>query len=91
LRRREQDEADLTAVAAPDGTEVFFCRTEPVGGHGWLDDFLPTGEPVPAGVTAIDHLSLAQPFDGSTRRGCSTGRCWAWSTTRPASWPRRSG
>jgi len=64
-RRRRQSEADLTSVAAPDGTEVFFCRTEPVGGHGWLDDFLPTGEPRSAGtgITAIDHLSLAQPFD----------------------------
>ena len=61
-RQRRQSEADLTAVAAPDGTEVFFCETKT---HGWLDDFLPTGEP-PAqrsGITAIDHLSLAQPFD----------------------------
>jgi 4-hydroxyphenylpyruvate dioxygenase len=64
-RRRRQTEADLTAVAAPDGTEVFFCRTEPVGAHGWLDDFLPTGEPrTPStGITDVDHLSLAQPFD----------------------------
>ncbi|GIF23314.1 4-hydroxyphenylpyruvate dioxygenase [Actinoplanes tereljensis] len=64
-RRRRQREADLTAVAAPDGTAVFFCRTEPVGEHGWLDDFLPTGEPraLSTGITAIDHLSLAQPFD----------------------------
>ncbi len=64
-RRRRQSEADLTSVAAPDGTEVFFCRTEPVGDHGWLDDFLPTGEPTApsAGITGIDHLSLAQPFD----------------------------
>jgi 3-dehydroshikimate dehydratase len=64
-RRRRQREADLTAVAAPDGTEVFFCRTEPIGEHGWLDDFLPTGEPVApsTGITGIDHLSLAQPFD----------------------------
>jgi 4-hydroxyphenylpyruvate dioxygenase len=64
-RRRRQTEADLTAVAAPDGTEVFFCRTEPAGQHGWLDDFLPTGEPAvtDAGITGIDHLSLAQPFD----------------------------
>jgi 4-hydroxyphenylpyruvate dioxygenase len=64
-RRRRQTEADLTAVAAPDGTEVFFCRTEPVGAHGWLDDFLPTGEPrtPSSGITGVDHLSLAQPFD----------------------------
>jgi 4-hydroxyphenylpyruvate dioxygenase len=64
-RRRRQSEADLTAVAAPDGTQMFFCRTEPVGQHGWLDDFLPTGEApsFDAGITAIDHLSLAQPFD----------------------------
>jgi 4-hydroxyphenylpyruvate dioxygenase len=64
-RRRRQSEADLTAVAAPDGTEVFFCRTEPVSEHGWLSDFLPTGEPrTPStGITGIDHLSLAQPFD----------------------------
>ncbi|MFI6070282.1 TIM barrel protein [Actinoplanes sp. NPDC051343] len=63
-RRRGQREADLTAVAAPDGTEVFFCRTEQAG-TGWLGDFLPTGEsPAPGtGITAIDHLSLAQPFD----------------------------
>jgi 4-hydroxyphenylpyruvate dioxygenase len=64
-RRRRQGEADLTAIAAPDGTEVFFCRTAPVGEHGWLDDFLATGTPrtPPTGITAIDHLSLAQPFD----------------------------
>ncbi|MEU8820196.1 TIM barrel protein [Actinoplanes sp. NPDC048796] len=60
-RRRRQSEADLTAVAAPDGTEVFFVRTTPAG---WHDDFLPTGERAPgAGITGIDHLSLAQPFD----------------------------
>ncbi|SNY68617.1 sugar phosphate isomerase/epimerase and 4-hydroxyphenylpyruvate domain-containing protein [Paractinoplanes atraurantiacus] len=60
-RRRRQSEADLTAVAAPDGTEVFFVRTSPAG---WHDDFLPTGESADgAGITGIDHLSLAQPFD----------------------------
>ena len=37
-RRRGAGEADLTAVAAPDGTAVFFCGTD------WLGDFLPTGE-----------------------------------------------
>ncbi|MCY1139331.1 TIM barrel protein [Actinoplanes sp. Pm04-4] len=60
-RRRRRSEADLTAVAAPDGTEVFFCR----GDQGWLADFLPTGETRTrqSGITRIDHLSLAQPFD----------------------------
>jgi 4-hydroxyphenylpyruvate dioxygenase len=60
-RRRRQSEADLTSVAAPDGTEVFFVRTGPAG---WHDDFLPTGEvAADAGITGFDHLSLAQPFD----------------------------
>jgi 4-hydroxyphenylpyruvate dioxygenase len=59
-RRRGQREADLTAVAAPDGTEILFCT-----GTSWLDDFLPTGEPpaITTGISGIDHLSLAQPFD----------------------------
>lgn len=66
-------EAHLSAVAAPDGTAVFFCRTD--RGHaaatnhrqtGWLDDFLATARPpaeVPTGITHIDHIGLAQPFD----------------------------
>ncbi|MBM2618312.1 hypothetical protein JIG36_22380 [Actinoplanes sp. LDG1-06] len=59
-RRRRWREAEMTAVAAPDGTEVFFCR----GDHAWLGDFLPTGETATGRtVRAIDHLSLAQPFD----------------------------
>ncbi|MCO8270274.1 sugar phosphate isomerase/epimerase and 4-hydroxyphenylpyruvate domain-containing protein [Actinoplanes sp. TRM 88003] len=58
-RRRRQSEADLTAVAAPDGTEIFFCR-----GEHWLGDFLTTGEDRTRGTgLSIDHLSLAQPFD----------------------------
>lgn len=64
-RRRAEAEADLTAVAAPDGTQVFFCRTPAAGPGGWLDDFLPTGtRPGEAArITAVDHLSLAQPYD----------------------------
>jgi 4-hydroxyphenylpyruvate dioxygenase len=64
-------EADLVAVAAPDGTAVFFCRTgaNAVEGADWTDDFVPTGEQpvgingVGIGVTGIDHVGLAQPFD----------------------------
>jgi 4-hydroxyphenylpyruvate dioxygenase len=66
-RRRGPDEAELSAVAAPDGTSVFFCRSEdgPQAG-GWLSDFeavLPSGRSEPAGLGAIDHVALAQPFD----------------------------
>ncbi|TDE19238.1 hypothetical protein E1289_33595 [Actinomadura sp. 6K520] len=62
-RTRGAAEADLTSVAAPDGTAVFFCRTG--AADGWLGDFILSGSPGPdrTGITAIDHLALAQPFD----------------------------
>lgn len=64
-RRRGAGEADLEAVAAPDGTAVFFC------GGDWLGDFLPTGEVAGDGVpiTRIDHITLAQPFDAFDEAG----------------------
>jgi 4-hydroxyphenylpyruvate dioxygenase len=54
-------EADFTAIAAPDGTAVFFCRAD----DDWRHDFLPTGdEPsAGAGLLGTDHLGLTQPFD----------------------------
>ncbi|GAA4089479.1 sugar phosphate isomerase/epimerase and 4-hydroxyphenylpyruvate domain-containing protein [Nonomuraea soli] len=57
-RVRARDEAKLDAIAAPDGTQIFFCRTAQPG--GWLQDF----DPARAGsqdVTHIDHIALAQP------------------------------
>ncbi|MEQ3549256.1 TIM barrel protein [Pseudonocardia nematodicida] len=63
-------EADLAEIAAPDGTSVFFCRTD--GGTGtdgsgpvWSHDFVATDEPRAAGtgITGIDHLGLTQPYD----------------------------
>lgn len=58
-------EADLPAVAAPDGVSIFFVSTEE-GPLDWRRDF----EPVPptdaasgAGITAIDHVSVTAPFD----------------------------
>ncbi|MGY6653408.1 bifunctional sugar phosphate isomerase/epimerase/4-hydroxyphenylpyruvate dioxygenase family protein [Amycolatopsis sp. TRM77291] len=58
-REHGPDEADLSAVAAPDGTEVFFC-----GNGEWLRDFVPTGAaPSGTGITGIDHVALTQPFD----------------------------
>jgi 4-hydroxyphenylpyruvate dioxygenase len=61
-RTRGVAEADLSAVAAPDGTQVFFTRTVP---DGWPADFLPTGVPRDggAGITRVDHVGLTQPFD----------------------------
>ena len=62
-RRRGPGEADLPVVAAPDGTAVFFCRTD-VGGDGWLGDFVNLdGAPGDSSLDAIDHVVLSQPFD----------------------------
>lgn len=61
-RRRGPAEADLPAVAAPDGTSMFFCRT--TEGSGWLADFVPVGQAGPGiGLGRIDHVALTQPFD----------------------------
>jgi 4-hydroxyphenylpyruvate dioxygenase len=61
-RDRGAAEAELSAIAAPDGTQVFFTRTVR---DGWPADFLPTGEVSGPGVglTGIDHAGLTQPFD----------------------------
>ena len=63
-RRRRAGEADLTAVAAPDGTSVFFCRTE-AERNGWRGDFLELDAERGDGglLQAIDHVELSQPFD----------------------------
>ncbi|MFF4250244.1 bifunctional sugar phosphate isomerase/epimerase/4-hydroxyphenylpyruvate dioxygenase family protein [Streptomyces sp. NPDC001663] len=69
-RRRAPEDAPLDAVAAPDGTELFFCATERPELPDWRDDFEDTGHGVKgAGVTRIDHLALVQPwhhFDEAT-------------------------
>ncbi|GAB3318247.1 sugar phosphate isomerase/epimerase and 4-hydroxyphenylpyruvate domain-containing protein [Geodermatophilus aquaeductus] len=67
-RTRGTAEAELSAVAAPDGTQVFFTRTGP---DGWPADFLPTGRTAGpgAGITGIDHVGLTQPFDAFDEAG----------------------
>ncbi|AXG81354.1 bifunctional sugar phosphate isomerase/epimerase/4-hydroxyphenylpyruvate dioxygenase family protein [Streptomyces paludis] len=69
-RRRAAGDAPLDAVAAPDGTELFFCRTDAApGAVDWTHDF----PAVPgntedgegggaAGITRIDHVALPQPW-----------------------------
>jgi 4-hydroxyphenylpyruvate dioxygenase len=66
-RDRGPAEADLSAVAAPDGTSVFFCRSGVIGDEGWLGDF-PAGPGTDSagdgtGITHVDHIALTQPFD----------------------------
>jgi 4-hydroxyphenylpyruvate dioxygenase len=47
---------------------VFFARTGP---DGWPADFLPTGTDPGrgAGITAVDHVALTQPFDSFDEAG----------------------
>ncbi|HWS34282.1 MAG TPA: TIM barrel protein [Actinoplanes sp.] len=65
---REPGEAELAAITAPDGTQIFV--TDPA--NPWRADFLPTGAPSAggpsdgtpgAGLLRVDHLGLTQPFD----------------------------
>ncbi|MFF4905674.1 bifunctional sugar phosphate isomerase/epimerase/4-hydroxyphenylpyruvate dioxygenase family protein [Streptomyces sp. NPDC001260] len=69
-RRRAERDAPLDAVAAPDGTELFFCATDRPGLPDWRADFEDTGQRAEGtGVTRIDHLALVQPwhhFDEAT-------------------------
>ncbi|MET8306681.1 TIM barrel protein [Micromonospora sp. NPDC005173] len=62
-RLRRPEEADLTSVAAPDGTAVFLVQSADSG--SWLEDFSPTGAS-PRGdglLTGIDHVSLTESVD----------------------------
>ena len=70
-RRRTPEDAQLDAVAAPDGTELFFCARTTPELPGWRADFTDTTGQLPAGtgVQRIDHLALTQPwhhFDEAT-------------------------
>jgi 4-hydroxyphenylpyruvate dioxygenase len=61
-RDRGPGEADLSAIAAPDGTSVFFCRTD--APDGWAGDVVTAGEPgAGTELARIDHVALSQPFD----------------------------
>lgn len=67
-RTRGMAEAELSAIAAPDGTQVFFTRTSP---DGWTADFRPTGATAApgSGITGLDHVALTQPFDSFDEAG----------------------
>ncbi|MEU4654734.1 TIM barrel protein [Streptomyces sp. NPDC023723] len=62
-RRRAPEDALLDAVAAPDGTELFFCAAPGADGPDWRADFAAdTPAPKPPEVCRIDHLALTQPW-----------------------------
>lgn len=62
-RRRAPEDAPLDAVAAPDGTELFFCGTRPSSSGGWRSDFADVEHaPAATAVRHIDHLALTQPW-----------------------------
>ncbi|NEE15463.1 sugar phosphate isomerase/epimerase and 4-hydroxyphenylpyruvate domain-containing protein, partial [Streptomyces sp. SID7499] len=62
-RRRAPQDAPLDAVAAPDGTELFFCATGRPELPDWRADFENTGvPPAQTGVRGMDHLALTQPW-----------------------------
>ncbi|TPQ21865.1 bifunctional sugar phosphate isomerase/epimerase/4-hydroxyphenylpyruvate dioxygenase family protein [Streptomyces sporangiiformans] len=76
-RRRAPEDAPLDAVAAPDGTELFFCATDSSELPHWTSDFEPAEHQPPThhgarrtghkpspdgGVHHIDHLALTQPW-----------------------------
>ncbi|QOV34235.1 sugar phosphate isomerase/epimerase and 4-hydroxyphenylpyruvate domain-containing protein [Streptomyces ferrugineus] len=62
-RRRATGDAPLDAVAAPDGTELFFCATDRPELPDWRADFADIAhEPAAAGIHRIDHLALTQPW-----------------------------
>jgi 4-hydroxyphenylpyruvate dioxygenase len=62
-RTHRADEADLAAVAGPEGTSLFFCRTGADDASSWIADFTPTGAGPGDGELSADHVSLTEPFD----------------------------
>jgi sugar phosphate isomerase/epimerase/4-hydroxyphenylpyruvate dioxygenase-like putative hemolysin len=60
-RTREPEEAELSSVAAPDGTAVFFCRSG--ADAGWRDDFAPTGATPRNLLTGTDRVSLTESVE----------------------------
>ncbi|MFD0689804.1 bifunctional sugar phosphate isomerase/epimerase/4-hydroxyphenylpyruvate dioxygenase family protein [Actinomadura fibrosa] len=70
-RLRDPDDAPLDAVAAPDGTELFFCRTARPDHLSWTADFSKNRRDAASAVSAagaageithIDHIALTQPW-----------------------------
>ncbi|WP_030596662.1 bifunctional sugar phosphate isomerase/epimerase/4-hydroxyphenylpyruvate dioxygenase family protein [Streptomyces fulvoviolaceus] len=66
-RRRSGQDVPLDSVAAPDGTELFFCATRHPEHPDWTGDFKAEVHPPQAGsadgnITGVDHVALTQPW-----------------------------
>lgn len=66
-RDRAPREATLDAVAAPDGTRLFFCRPrrpdDPDPARpDWRGDFNPAPPPADGLISHIDHVALSHPW-----------------------------
>ncbi|MEU9242458.1 TIM barrel protein [Streptomyces sp. NPDC048385] len=62
-RRRAPEDVPLAAVAAPDGTELFFCATGRAPElPDWRADFAETPDEPGTPAARIDHLALVQPW-----------------------------
>jgi 4-hydroxyphenylpyruvate dioxygenase len=62
-RGRAADEIVLDSIAAPDGTSIFFCRTEQPDHPSWTEDFdRRAGRLAGVGIERIDHVALTQPW-----------------------------
>lgn len=63
-RHNTADEAELQAVSAPDGTEVFFAHVEDL--PAWTQEFGAGSSAAAATdsglITKVDHVNLAQPW-----------------------------
>jgi len=60
-RRTHAREIELPAVAAPDGTHVFLAAAN-AGDDGWVAEFEHGDAATDSGVTSVDHVNLAQPW-----------------------------
>ncbi|WP_457493283.1 bifunctional sugar phosphate isomerase/epimerase/4-hydroxyphenylpyruvate dioxygenase family protein [Streptomyces sp. P5_D11] len=62
-RRSTGRDIPIDAVAAPDGTELFFCATDRPNLPNWLNDFQQVPHRSGGGcVVGIDHVALTQPW-----------------------------
>ena len=62
-REKGPSEVELAAVAAPDGTSVFFTRADAPPDVSWPSDFIAVDTPGTGVLSGIDHVALTQPFD----------------------------